>query len=809
MSQKSETRGQGSGGRAPGAAQGQRPSLIGASPRRIEGRAKVTGAATYVDDMQFGPNLLHGRLKHSPIAHGIIKRIDTSRARALPGVRVVITGEDFPGYTGLYLKDRRIFALDRVRYVGDTIAAVAADTPEIAQQAVDLIEVEYEPLPTVFDPEFGASPEAPLIHPDLAHYESVPFIFPQPDTNISNWFKVRKGDMAQGWAEADLVYEHTYRVPHIQHVPLETHVCVAQQDASAGSGKITLWSSSQSPFAQRNLIAKALNISHSQLRVITPYVGGGFGCKAGVSIEGAAVALAMHAKGRPVKLRMTREEEFYTTFVRQGLVATIKMGMTREGLITAVQNRFCWDGGASTEYGTNITRAAGYSGTGPYYVPNIHVDSLCVYTNHPIGGAMRGFGMPEIHWGIEQHIDQMAHELGLDPVQVRLKNCLKDGQETLTGMTMHPTGLSQCIRKAAEAIGWGTPSPGPSPVADGGRVGVGAGAKRRGKGLAAMWKAPAMPPNPGSSATVRMNEDGTATVSIGGVDIGQGALTAMAQLAAEGLGVKVDDVRVNTVDTDYSPYEWQTVASRLTWSMGNAVLQAAENARRQILQIVAEAWDEDIDDLDIIDGQVISYRSEESRPLKELVIYGAQRPDGTWIGGPVLAEGRFMPDYVTPLDPQTGQGPRAVVHFTTGCQAVEVEVDEETGEVQILRIVSAYDVGRAINPDLVRAQMEGGAVQGMSTALLEGIIFDAQGVPRNPNFTDYRIATAVDAPLENETIIVEVPQDDGPFGARGVGEHPMVPTAPAIANAVFNAIGVRVDSLPVTSEKVWAGLARA
>jgi carbon-monoxide dehydrogenase large subunit len=320
-----------------------------------------------------------------------------------------------------------------------------------------------------------------------------------------------------------------------------------------------------------------------------------------------------------------------------------------------------------------------------------------------------------------------------------------------------------------------------------------------------MWKAPAMPPNPGSSATVRLNEDGTATVSIGGVDIGQGALTAMAQLAAEGLGVKIEDVRVNTVDTDYSPYEWQTVASRLTWSMGNAVLRAAEAARAQILQAVAEAWSEEVNDLDIIEGEVISYKTEESRPLKDLVIYGLQKPDGTWTGGPVVGQGRFMPEYVTPLDAETGQGPRAVVHFTTGCQAVEVEVDTETGQVQVLKIVSAYDVGRAINPDMVKTQMEGGAVQGMSTALLERLILD-HGVPRNANFTDYRIATAVDAPLETENIIVEVPQDDGPFGARGIGEHPMVPTAPAIANAIYNAVGVRVDSLPITGEKVWAAL---
>jgi carbon-monoxide dehydrogenase large subunit len=662
----------------------KKTSVVGTSPQRIEGREKVTGAAQYVDDLQFGPNLLHAKLKRSPIAHGFIRRLDVEKARALSGVRVVVTGEDFPGLTGLYLSDRPIFATDRVRFYGEPVAAVAADTEEIAEQAIALIEVEYDELPGVFDPEYGASAEAPLLHPDLGDYQCAPFILPQRGTNISNHFKVRKGDIAAGWAEADLIIEHDYRVPHIQHVPLEMHVCVAQQDANE---KVTLWSSSQSPFAQRNLIAKGLGIRHGQLRVVTPHVGGGFGSKAGVSIEGAAVALAMHARGRPVKLRMTREEEFHTTFVRQALVARIKMGMTRDGRLTAMHNRFYWDGGAYTEYGVNITRAAGYSGSGPYYVPNIQVDSFCVYTNHPIGGPMRGFGMAEVHFGIEQHIDRMAHELGLDPVSVRMQNCLKDGDETLTGMMMHPTGLGECIRRAADAIG------------KEGWIGAPAGPhKVRGKGLAAMWKAPAMPPNPGSSAVVRLNEDGSANVSIGGVDIGQGALTAMAQLAAEGLGVKMNDVRVNMVDTDYSPYEWQTVASRLTWSMGNAVLRAADSARSQILQTVGEAWGEDVGDLDIIDGQVISYKTEESRPLKDLVIYGMQRPDGTWTGGPVVGQGRFMPEYVTPLDPETGQGPRAVVHFTTGCQAVEVEVDTETGELQVLKIVSAYDVGRAINP---------------------------------------------------------------------------------------------------------------
>lgn len=772
----------------------KKTSIVGASFPRVESRSKVTGAAQYVDDMQFGPNLLFGQLKRSSRPHALIKRLDVSRARALPGVRVVVIGEDFPGLTGLYLSDRPMFAVDRVRFVGEPLAGVAADTLEIAEEAIRLIEVEYEDLPGVFDPEFGASPEAPLLHPNLIDYVYQPFIFPQKNTNISNWFKVRKGDIEQAFAEVTAaggaIVEHKYQVPHVQHVPLETHATVAQVD---GNGKITLWASSQSPFAQRNLIAKALGISHARLRVITPFVGGGFGAKAGVSMEGACVAMALKARGRPVKLVMTREEEFYTTFVRQGLIAHIKLGMLPDGRILAMKNTYYWDGGAYTEYGVNITRAAGYSSTGPYYVPNVWADSFCVYTNHPIGGAMRGFGMPEIHWAIEQHIDRAAQALGLDPVQVRLLNCVKEGQETVTGMIMHPTGLTECIHKAADAIDWGKPRPASGP------------SKRRGVGIACMWKAPAMPPNPGSASTIRFNEDGTALVNVGGVDMGQGTLTIAAQLAAEGLGIPITDVRVNTVDTDYSPYEWQTVASRLTWSMGNAILNAAQEAKVQILQMVAEAWNENPQDLDIIDGQVVSYATEESIPLKNIVVYGMQRPDGTWIGGPVVGKGRFMPTYVTPLNAETGQGPRAVVHFTTGAQAVEVEVDTETGEVDVRRIVAAFDVGRAINPDMVRTQMEGGAVQGLSTALLEEIKL-VNGKPLNPNFTDYRIATSIDAPASIETIIVEVPQDDGPYGARGIGEHAMVPTAPAIANAVFDAVGVRIERMPITAERVWAAM---
>ncbi len=767
--------------------------IVGTSVPRVDAFDKVTGTAQFVDDVPFGPGLLHAKLKRSPHPHARIVRIDTRRAEALPGVKAVVTGQDYPNcYIGLYLLDRTVYAVDRVRFVGDPVAAVAAVSEEIAEQAVELIEVEYEPLPGLFNPEEAARPEAPLIHPNLGDYGCAPFILPKPGTNISNHFRLRKGDVEEGFAQSDVIVEGTYRVPHIQHVPMETHVVAAQQTPD---GRLTVWSSSQSPFAQRALIAKAFDLPLDRLRVITPYVGGGFGSKAGVSMEGCVVPLAMRARGRPVKLRLTREEEFYTSFVRQGLVAHIKMGVSKEGKILAQENRFYWDAGGYTEYGVNIVRAAGYSSSGPYEVPNLKIDSYAVYTNHPVGGPMRGFGMPEMHFALEQHLDVVAERIGMDPLAFRLKNAIREGAILPTGSPMHPTGFDQCLQKVGESIGWGKKKDRPPAI----------GPKKRGIGFAGMWKAPAMPPNAGSSATVRLNEDGTVSVGIGGVDIGQGALTVATQFAAEVLGVPLDWVRVTTVDTDYSPYEWQTVASRITWSMGNAIVRAAGSARQQILELVARAWGEDVDDLDIVNGVVVSLKSEEEIPLRDFVVTGLQLPDGSWAGGPILGEGSFMPTYITALDNETGQGERAVVHFTTGAQAVEVEVDTETGEVRVLKVAAAYDVGKAINPDLVMTQIEGGVVQGFSTALFEELIL-RQGQPVNANLVDYKIATAVDAAFAIDGHIVEVPQDDGPFGARGIGEPVMTPTAPAIANAVYDATGVRLTELPLLPEKVWAAL---
>lgn len=771
------------------------PKLIGQSVGRIDVEEKVTGAAKFADDLQFGKGLLFARIKRSPHPHALIKSIDISQALKLPGVKVVVTGEDFPNHIGLYLKDKYIFARDRVRFVGEPIAGVAAISEEIAEQAVDLIAVDYEPLDPVFDPEFGASPEAELIHPDLANYEAPNFIFPQANTNISNHFKIRKGSIDEAWKKCTHIIERKFRIPHVQHVPIEPHVAIAQMD---DSGKVTVWASSQSPFAQRNIFAKALGISQSDIRVIAPYVGGGFGSKAGVTMEALPVALATKAKGRPVKLRLTREEEFYTNFVRQGLVIKLKVGCDQRGRLLGMENTMFWDGGASTEYGVNITRAGGYSSTGPYDIPNVKTDSLCVYTNHPIGGAYRGFGMSELHTAVDQCMDELAEMIGMDKVEFNKLNCVRSGDTLVTGMAMHDNGLLECIDKVAEALDWGKEE-----SASGAN-------KRRGKGIALAWKAPAMPPNAGSSARVQMNEDGSVTLAIGGQEIGQGTFTVAAQIAAATLGVPQDWIKIaGPVDTQYSPYEWQTVASRLTWSMGNAIKEAAGDARVQILELVAEAWDEDIEDLDIVDGVVISYRTENEIPLQDLVVYGLPNEDFTeWKGGPVIGRGRFMPTYVTGLDPETGQGDRAVVHYTVGAQGLDVEVDLDTGKINILRAVAAFDVGKAINPDLVEAQIEGGFVQGMSSAIFEQMQLE-NGIMQNPNFVDYRIATSADIPQEIKSIIVEVPQDDGPWGARGIGEHPMIPTIAALGNAVNDAVGIRLEGPPFSAERVYLAMVEA
>lgn len=769
---------------------------VGKSIPRIDGIEKVSGAATFVDDIDFGPNLLHAEVVESPHAHALIESIDTSKAEKIPGVVKVVTAKDFPYQFGLYTKDRYIFARDRVRFIGEQVAAVVARDPKIARRAARLVKVTYKKLKPILNPLDAIAKDAALIHPQINNYSRVPWFFPESNSNIAHWRKTRKGDVEKAFKEADVVLEDTYTVPRYAHCAIEPHVIVGKLDHA---GRLTLWSASQSPHTQRAVFAEAfsaLGFSQKDVRVITPYIGGGFGGKAGVSMEIIGAALAIAVKGHPVKLRWRRDQEFYNTYQRQGVVAKIKMAAKKDGTITAIDYKLYWDAGAYVEYGANVVNAAGLSATGPYKIDNVSIDSMCIYTNLPAGGPYRGFGYSEFHFGLESHISQMAAKLGVDQVALRRHNAIKAGDILPYGAKMNPGGLHQAIDKAAAAVNWGVKEHSKDPN------------KVIGKGFSLLWKSPAMPPNAGSSAFIKFSGDGSLNILVSGMDMGQGFLTAMAQVAAEVLTVPPTKIRVETPDTDRNAYEWQTVGSHVTWGCGNAVKLAAEEIRQKIFVTVSRATGYKIEDL-YLENEKVKCKSMPSYEieLKDFVINGIMVEDGTFRGGPILGSGSFMPEFSsTKCDPKTGQGGHPNVHYTVGAAAGVIEVDKQTGKVKVLKFALAVDAGKAINPDLVKGQIIGGVVQGLATVLYEDIRFDENGKMLNPNFTDYKIPTALDIPDEIIPIIIETAQPDGPFGARGVGEHTMIPAAPVVGNAVMDATGVRIHSMPITAEKIALAL---
>jgi len=763
--------------------------VVGHDAVRIDIEEKVTGAAQYTDDLSFGPGLLHMAVLSSPHAHAEILSIDTSEAEKYPGVRAVITGKDFPQKYGLYLKDKSIFPVDRVRTVGEQVAGVIAETYEIAKEATKLIKVEYKVLKEIHDPYDSVKEDAVLIHPDLGDYEIEPWLDAQPGTNIAHLRKIRKGDVEKGFSEADYIIEGEYHIPHVAHTCIETHISVSK---FSRDGRLTMWNSTQSPHTQRNIIAHSFGIPHKNVRVIAPTIGGGFGGKAGISMEVMAAAGAMACPGHPVKLRWTREEEFYNSSQRTGLRNKVKMGFKKNGKLVALKHEMFWDVGASAEYGSNVVNATGFSATGPYYIPNVYIDSKACYTNNPVCSAYRGFGYSEFSFGIESTMDRAAKVMGIDPVELRRINAIKEGEGVAYGVPMNPNGLQECIDKVADAIKWGKEEKSEDPN------------KIIAKGFATVWKAPAMPANESSSAFIKFSEDGSINVLVSGMDLGQGFMTAMAKIAAEELGLPLSQVRVELPDTDRNPYEWQTVASHVTWSCGNAVKRAAIDAKNKILETVQRAYFIDKSQLYLEDGGVKCTTQESFfLPFSDFVITGIQTEHNTWVGGPILGSGMFMPEYTNAMvDPETGLGGHPMVHYTVGAGAVKVEIDKETGRIKVLEMAEAFDLGKAINPDLSKDQIVGGFVQGLGTALWEECIFDEKGKMLNDGFTDYKIPTILDVPEVMNPILVEVPQPDGPYGARGHSEHTMIPVMPAIANAVANGLGIRITDVPVTAEKI-------
>jgi CO/xanthine dehydrogenase Mo-binding subunit len=771
---------------------------IGRSPVRHDVADKLTGAALYVSDMTL-PGMLYAQVKQSPHARAKIRRIDVSRAERLPGVRAILTGHDLEYRLGLYVVDKDILAKDEVRHFGEAVAAVAADTRAIAHAAVELIEVEYEVLTPILNHMDALAPGAPLVHPDLASYDFVEAAFsPQPGTNIANLTKCRKGNVEKGFAEAEWIIEREYTNPSVQHVPMETHVAIAQWKSG---DRVDIWTSAQSPFTVRDLFCHTFKLPLNNVRVVIPNVGGGFGGKAGIHLEPLVACLSRKAGGRPVKFQATREEEFSLLPCRSALTYRIKTGVLADGRIIAQKMEMFWDAGAYADYAVNVTRATGYSAAGPYEIPNAWVDAYTVYTNKPYGTAYRGFGHVEFFWGLERHMELVAQTIGMDPLEFRRKNLLKPGSLTLTGekITEHNGDVRKCLDSVAKAIGYGALTA--EEKAREARTGL-----KIGKGVATLHKAPAMPPFTATSVVVKMNSDGAVIVNVGLTDIGQGSTTAFAQIAAERLRFPLSKVRVTIEkDTDRDPYDWQTVASKGLMLTGNALILACADLLDKAYQTAAQALRADACDLDH-DGEkiFIVHRPEISVTFAQLSI-GYTYPDGSAIGGPLIGVGRYTAQGLTNLDKGSGQGLPAL-DWTYGAHGIIVEVNETTGAYHILKIASAYDVGKAINLESVRGQCIGGMVQGLGTALCEGYIYDEQGHLLNPSFTDNKIPTSKDLPDEIECIIVETAQLDGPYGARGVGEHPMISVAPALGNAIHAATGAELTHMPIRSEDVWRAM---
>lgn len=772
--------------------------LVGKGIERVDTKEKLSGQALYAGDLSFS-GMLYGKLLRSPYAKAKIKKIDISKAKRLQGVHAILTGKDLDNRVGLYLVDKHILAKEVTKHFGEAVAAVAAETAVIAQKAVDLIDVEFEELTPFLEPKNVFDKKAPLVHPNLGSYDYVKEVFtPIPGTNIANHTKLRKGDVEKGFKEADFVFEREYTNPNVQHVPMETHVAIGKWDVG---DKITIHTSAQSPFTVRNLFAHSFGIPHCNIRVITPYVGGGFGGKAGIHLEPLACALSKVAGGRPVKIQATREEEFSLLPCRSALTYQIKTGVKKNGKIVAQKMTMYWDAGAYADYAVNVTRASGFSASGPYEIPNAWVDAYTVYTNKPFGTAYRGFGHVEFSWGAERHMDYVADQLGIDPLDYRRMNALKHGSFSMTGeKIVENTGnVTKCMNAVAKSIKYGQLTA--TEKAREKRTG-----RKIGKSVVALHKAPAMPPFTGTVVILKMNEDATITVSHALTEIGMGTYTSLAQIVAEVLRFPIERIRIPVEnDTDRDPYDWQTVASKGLLLSGNAAILAAQDMIEKTYEIASRALRAQRCDLDHdADKVFVKHHPDSFVTFKQMAV-GYAFPNGNAICGPLVSVGRYIAQGLTNLNKETGQGNPAL-DWTYGAHGIITEVDPKTGEYHIIKVASAYDVGRVINADSVRGQAIGGMIQGLGTAMCEGYIYNDKGRLLNPSFTDNKIPTSLDIPDEIDCIAIETPQIDGPFGARGVGEHSMIAVCGALGNSIKNAVGAEITHMPIRQEDVWRAM---
>ena len=735
--------------------------VVGTSVPRIDTLEKVLGSGKFAADLDL-PGMLHGKLRLSDYAHARVLAVGTSEAERLPGVQAVLTAWNTPEYRfGSDFEDQTLFARHKVLHRGAVLAAVVAIDPETAEEAARCIRVTYEPLPAVMDIQEAIKPDTPLLHEALATYAGVNPAHVQG--NICAQSVVAWGDVEVGFRQADYVFEHTFTTSTVHQSYLEPMAAVAQYEPG---GKLTIWTSTQGTYVVRSRVASLLGIPMHKVRVIVPHVGGGFGGKLQTVLEPYCALLAQRT-GRPVKMVMSREEEFFLGKPRSAGVLYVKTGVTRDGMLVARQARMYFDTGfachpRSSEIAPTVIR-------GPYNIPHVRFEAYSVYTNKMGCGSFRGPGGIQAHFAGESQIDMICTELGFDPVEFRRRNCVQEGSISGAGVRLRHVGMRATLDRAAEAVHDVKPLPS--------RPG-----KRVGRGLACgEWR---LGGGRGSGAWVKLNEDGTVHLIAGMSEIGSGSNTAMVQIAAEILGVEADTVALVSGDTETTPFDTLTAASRVTVSVGNAVLRAATDAREQLVQLAADRLEANPADLTCREGRIFVQGSpDRGFTLGELARYAQTRG-----AGPILGRGAFA-----------SRVPQSL--HTFGTQIVEVEVDEETGEVALIRIIAAHDVGCAINPQNVAGQIQGGVTQAIGHSLMEAVQYSPAGDPLTAGFLDYKIPSSLDLP-SIEALIVEEADDEGPFGARGIGEPPILAMAPAIANAIYDAVGVRITSLPITAEKI-------
>jgi CO/xanthine dehydrogenase Mo-binding subunit len=744
---------------------------MGRSIPRLEARSKVTGRADYVHNMRV-PGMLYAKIFRSTVAHGRILSIDTSEALKIDGVYAVITGEDIrkiipAPYFGPAFHDQPILALEKVHFVGEPVAVVLSTDPHIAATAVQAISAEYDELEPVFD-EVEAVTSTAIVHEVLkpaGTFADLKHLAGRTHTNVTLDYQLRRGDAEAGFAASDHIFEHTFRTGQVLHVPLESHASIAVP----GHDSLIIHTSSQTPSFVRSELARLLGWPENRVSVRVPFLGGGFGAKVYVKMEALAAALALLAR-RPVKIALTMEEQFYT-ISKHAVTFRIKSGVSKDGKVIARACDVWWNGGAYADIGPRVAQKTGFTAAGPYDIEHVRIDSAEVYTNRPPAGALRGFGVPQLVWAYESHTDLIAREMGIDPVEFRRKNILRDGRPHATGTIMRDAAIDQVLERLAERMNWAAP------------FDRGTGTIKRGRGIAIGLKASISPTT--SGAIVNISADGSIVVYTNTIDMGQGSDTAMAQLAAEVLNVPAEAVAVVHGNTDVAPYDMGTLGSRSTFHMGNAVRLAAEEARDKLAALAAE----------------VGLPPGTNYDVKEIFRkrYGMQ-------AGNIIGSGTYVPRYASP-DPKTGQSDNVTPFWMVGGTGVEMEIDTETGHVRVTRMVNVADAGRPINPKICRTQLSGGAIMQLGFTLYEDMVFDG-GQVTNPSFSDYKIPGFRDVPpMESESVTAV--QENGPFGAKGIGESATFGVSPAIANAIHDAVGIRLTELPIKPEQLLRAIRAA